>query len=78
MNPWVYDMQYVYKFAQQGIRLKPDFFFFFVLGLSLDMSTQLVEKADRPLFTCGTKDPHDKETILSEKNRGQRKVIIES
>ena len=69
-------MQYVYKFAQQGIHLKPDFFF--VLGLSLDMSTLLVEKADRAPFTCGTKDPHDEESILSEKNRGQRKMIIES
>ena len=42
------------------------------------MSAQLVEKADRVLFTCGTKDPHDKESILSDKNRGQRKMTIES
>ena len=42
------------------------------------MSTLLVEKADRALFTCGTKDPHDEESILSEKNRGQKKMIIES
>lgn len=72
MNPWVYDRQCVYKFAQQGIHLKPDFFF-----LSLDMSAQLGEKADRALFTCRTKDPCDEESILSEKNRGQRKMIIE-
>ena len=69
-------MQCVYKFAQQGIHLKPDFFFFGP-GVSLDMSAQLGEKADRALFTCTTKDPCDEESILSEKNRGQRKMIFE-